>query len=166
MKIKLLLIVALFFGFSIHSAIADTKYHKTDSKTLAKIKHKATFKMLVPSKIPPKWTLEVKVPYPLDLTKPINDIQLHYFNQDEMFMVAIRQYKATRDTVLEKESSSPNYLVEKVFIHNTEGRFTPRWRTSGENGGYLSWIQNGTYIQMESFNLTKDGMMKMAELMK
>ncbi|MDQ0896418.1 hypothetical protein QFZ80_000246 [Paenibacillus sp. V4I7] len=166
MKTKLILILVLFFGVSIPSAIAKSNYPKIDFRTLTKIKNKANFKMFVPHELPPKWTLEVKIPYPLDITKPINDIRLHYFSQDDEYMVGIQQFKETRNTILEKESVSPDYIVEKIFVNNHEGRFSPWWKTRGENGGYLSWVQDGTYITMDSFNLTKDEMMKLAKLME
>jgi hypothetical protein len=165
MKTKLILILVLFFGVSIPSAIAESNYPKIDFRTLTKIKNKTTFKMLIPHELPPKWNLEVKFPYPLDISKPINDIRLHYFNQDDEFMVGIQQFKATRNTILEKESMSLDYIVEKVFINNHEGRFSPWWKTRGKNGGLLYWIQDGTYIQMDSFSLTKDKMMQLAKSM-
>ncbi|MBP1989556.1 DUF4367 domain-containing protein [Paenibacillus eucommiae] len=93
------------------------------------------------------------------------DIRLHYFYQDAEFMLGIQQFKATRYTILEKESTSPDYIVEKVFINNHLGRFSPWWKTRGENGGFLCWIQEGTYIKMDSFSLTKDEMIQLAESM-
>jgi hypothetical protein len=175
-KIKLLLIVVLIFGFSNQSAIADSKYPKTDSQTLEKIKKKATFKMLVPHKLPPNWTLEVKYPYPLDMTKPIDSINLHYFNKDDAFMVGVEQFKAKGHKIIRQEIKidasngkqshssiiedfKPDYSGEVVFVNNHEGRFIP---FQGSSGGNLWWIRDNTYLRMDSHVLTKKEMLKLA----
>jgi hypothetical protein len=180
-KIKLLLFVILIFGFSNPSTIADSKYPKTDSQTLEKIKTKATFKMLVPHKLIPNWTLEIKYPYPLDLTKPIGNIRLHYFNKEDAFMVGIEQFKATGYKITREEISiepngkqirrsvtenfMPDYSGEVIFVNNHEGRFMP-FKPKGKPGGYLWWIEDDTYISMDSQVLTKDEMMKIAKSMQ
>jgi hypothetical protein len=179
-KIKLLLIVVLFFWFSIHSAVADSKYPKTDSQTLEKMKKKATFKMLVPHKLNPNWTLEVKFPYPLDMTKPLDSIRLHYFNKDDAFMVGIEQFKANGHKIAREETKidvsngktshssiiedfTPDYSGEAVFVNNREGRFTT---FQGSSGGILWWIQGNTYLCMDSPVLTKKEMLKLARSIK
>jgi hypothetical protein len=159
---------------------ADSKYPKTDSQTLEKIKMEATFKMLVLHKLPSTWTIEIKSPYPLDMTKPINSIDLHYFNKDDAFMVGIEQFKVKGHKINRQEITidasngnrsygsviedfTPDYSGEVVFVNYHKGRFTPY---KGTAGGYLWWIQNDTYLRMNSHVLTKEEMQKLAKSMK
>ncbi|MEK8127886.1 DUF4367 domain-containing protein [Paenibacillus filicis] len=165
----------------VHAEVSPNQtsnYHKLDSTTLGKVKQKSKFKLFVPKSIPTKWTVELKYPYPLDITKPIQKVRLHYFDDAENYMVGIEQHKAIGYKVKKEQiefdvrnKKSTKKIVEEDFKFDTQGeiiklngieaRFTP-W---GDHtlGGILRWVQDGTYIEMESTQLPKKDMTKIAE---
>ncbi|WP_274654363.1 DUF4367 domain-containing protein [Paenibacillus humicola] len=49
---------------------------------------------------------------------------------------------------------------EKANISGVEARFVP-W-VHNKPGGYLRWVQDGTYLQMDSGNLKKEKMSEIA----
>lgn len=155
-----------------------SNYHKLDSTTLDKVKQKSIFTLFVPKSIPTNWTVELKYPYPLDITKPIQNVRLHYFDDTENYMVGIEQHKAigykVKKELIEfdvRNKTSTKTIVEEDFkfeaqgeiikLNGIEARFTP-W---GDNtlGGVLRWVQDGTYIEMDSTQLPKMDMIKMVE---
>ncbi|MCM3625767.1 DUF4367 domain-containing protein [Paenibacillus glycanilyticus] len=155
-------------------------YHKLDATTQDKVKNNAAFKLLVPKSIPNEWTVELKYPYPLDTTKPIQRIILNYFDKEENFMFGLEQHNAV-GYIMKKEvinidartNKSSRTIVEEEFKFDTSGerldisgieaRFTP-WADKTP-GGYLRWVQDGTYIEMLSY-LPEKNMLKIAQSVK
>lgn len=54
--------------------------------------------------------------------------------------------------------------VAKINIKGIEGRFEP-W-VNHTPGGHLRWVQNGTFIEIDSGVLTKEEMVELAILFK
>ncbi|MFC5406571.1 DUF4367 domain-containing protein [Cohnella soli] len=158
-----------------------SEYHKLDSTELNEVKHKSAFTLLVPENIPNGWTVELKCPYPLDTTKAIQYVRLHYFDKDENYMFGIEQHKAIgykskkeQTSIDVRNNTSETKIVEEDFKFDTSGeiikyneleaRFTPGADTT--LGGFLRWIQDGTYIEIDSPELSKRKMIKIAKSMK
>jgi hypothetical protein len=57
-----------------------------------------------------------------------------------------------------------NVSGEKVNINGIEARFVP-W-ANHIPGGYLRWVQDGTYIEIDSGDLSKEMMVELAKSMK
>ncbi|UJF31243.1 DUF4367 domain-containing protein [Paenibacillus hexagrammi] len=179
MKIKFLFIIVLAIYLP-GLAFAESKYHKLDSRTLTKIKKQVTFKMLLPQEqsLPRGWTVEVKNPFPLDINKPIRKIRLHYFDKNEHYLFGLEQYSVKGRKVIREDTNGQNsrrsYLDDfgpstngiKVFVNNCEGRFVHWALTNGEKGGFLWWIQDDTYIEMESLTISETEMLRIANLLK
>jgi len=161
---------------------ASSKFHKLDSTELNKVRLKSEFKLLVPGNIPDNWTVELKVPYPFDSTRTIQNVRLHYFDKDENYMFGIEQHKAIGYKLIKKHTyidvrnnTSETKDVEEDFKFDTSGdiikfngleaRFTP-WGKSSTPGGSLRWIQEGTYIEIVSSEMSKKKMIKIAKSMK
>jgi hypothetical protein len=167
-RIICLLLVMVMLGLTGSTAYAKespaqtSKYHKLDNSTLNEVKQKATFTLLVPQSIPNDWTVELKYPYPLDTTKPIHSVRLHYFDKDENYMLGIEQYKAGGL----KSKSNDGQLVK---LNGYKARFEG-WANTGQivnghliRGGYLRWVEEDTYIQIDSQSLNKDEMISIAK---
>ncbi|WP_083778147.1 DUF4367 domain-containing protein [Paenibacillus sp. JDR-2] len=54
---------------------------------------------------------------------------------------------------------------EIIKFNELEARFTP-WGKSSKPGGFIRWIQEGTYIEIVSSEISKKKMIKIAESMK
>lgn len=158
-----------------------SKYNKLDSTTLNKVKQKSTFTLLVPNNIPNEWTVELKYPYPLDINKPIQSVRLHYFDKNENYIFGIEQHKAVgykikkeKIVVDVRNNTSTRTIVEEDFKYVASGEiikfsgmetsFTP-WANI-KLGGFLRWVQNGTYIEMDSTQLSKKEMIDVAKSVK
>jgi hypothetical protein len=181
MKTKLVVLMMILFNVLKNTAYAESKYPKADMQTLLKIKQKTNFKMMIPQHLPSGWTVEVKYPFPLDLSKPIHNVRFHYFNKEDAFMFGITQFKAighkiTREEVITEpngtqsrrsiiEEFKPDYSGEVVFINHNEGRFMP-FQSKMQSGGVLWWIEIGTYINMDSMILSKKELLNIAQSMK
>ncbi|MGO4543146.1 hypothetical protein AB4Z33_31015, partial [Paenibacillus sp. 2TAB19] len=148
--------IAMMFIFStsVQAEVRPTqalKYHKFDATTLDKVKSNASFRLLVPKNIPKEWTVELKYPYQLDATKPIQRIILNYFDKEENFMFGLEQhnavgYKIKREIINidARTNKSSRTIVEEEFKFDTSGeklnmsgvevRFTP-WADKTP-GGY------------------------------
>ncbi|MBW7454033.1 DUF4367 domain-containing protein [Paenibacillus sepulcri] len=176
----LFVVVMCLTSFGVYaqeSPLHTSKYHKLDKATLNKVKQKSAFILLVPENIPNDWTVELKYPYPLDITKPIQSVRLHYFDKKENFMFGIEQHKAMGYKI-KKETldirNNTRTIVEEDFRFDVSGeiinfggmeaRFTP-W-ANHSIGGFLRWVQEGTYIEMESLELTKEHMIEVAKSVK
>ncbi len=57
-----------------------------------------------------------------------------------------------------------NESGEKVNINGIEARFDP-WADQTP-GGFLRWVQDGTYIEIDSGNLSKEKMVELAKSIK
>ncbi|MEK8133158.1 DUF4367 domain-containing protein [Paenibacillus filicis] len=97
-------------------------------------------------------------------------------------MFGIEQHKAIgykskkKHTYIDvRNNTSETKIVEEDFKFDTSGeiikfneleaRFTPREKNSTP-GGFLRWIQEGTYIEIVSSEMSKKKMIKIAKSMK
>jgi hypothetical protein len=135
----------------------EIKYNH-NSKTISEIKKEVDFTVLTPKKIPDDWALDTK-------TSPW--IMLHYMDsKDTKLMVAIH---LRRGFPLSDEDF-PHSL--QVDLNGNKGYFQ-EWIDSGEvnkygdtiTGGLLNWVQDGTYVEMNSSRLTKARMLEIARSM-
>jgi hypothetical protein len=141
------------------------------------IEKAANFRVLFPPNVSNKWNLEVKSPYPLDTTITIEKVRFHYFDENDKYVIGIEEAKAdnlTKEEIIinaktKKEQRlvkkyEPKCIRENIDINGYKGCFEA-W-ANRPNGGLLWWIQDGTYIEMDSHSLTKTEMFKIAESMK
>jgi hypothetical protein len=149
---------------------------------LDQLKSSTDFKLLTPHYSIKSWKLEIKEPYPLDTDRLITRVRLHYFDKSgQTYMFGIVQHKAkgykikrsetiidvrnnTRTTKVIEEDFKFDTSGEIVKINGIEARFQP-W-TDGTPGGFLRWVQHGTYIEIDSMHLSQKLMVKLAESMK
>lgn len=126
--------------------------------TIPEIKKKVDFTVLTPKKIPDDWTLDTK-------TSPW--LMLHYMDsKDTKLMVAIDLRKGFRIS----DDDFPHR--QQVDINGNKGYFQ-EWEESGEvdkngdtiTGGLLNWVQDGTYVEMNSSRLPKEKMLEFARSM-
>jgi hypothetical protein len=126
-----------------------------ESKTIAEIKKEVDFTVLTPKKVPEDWTLDTK-------TSPW--IMLHYMDsKDTKLMVAIHLRRGFPIS----DEDFPH--AQKVDINGNKGYFQ-EWidSSNGDNitGGLLNWVQDGTYVEMNSSRLSKEKMLEIARSMK
>ncbi|WP_078410756.1 DUF4367 domain-containing protein [Priestia abyssalis] len=157
----LLLIVNLILG--IEANLVQAIKYNHNSITIPELKKKVDFKVLTPKEIPSHWTLDIKT-YPWGEKEDITDFRLHYMDKyDEHLMFGIGERKASGR--LEK----PEYSGKTVNINGYKGYFSP-FKASRRNehpiGGILCWVQNDTYLEMDSSTLTKNEMINIAESME
>ncbi|WP_163100704.1 DUF4367 domain-containing protein [Peribacillus alkalitolerans] len=155
---RLLLIIILLVSSPMLSMAKGIKYNH-NSETIPEIKKKVDFTILTPRKIPDYWTLDTK-------TSPW--IMLHYMDsKDTKLMVSI---DLRRGFPLSDEDFPHS---QKVDINGNKGYFQ-EWIDSGNvdkngetiAGGLLNWVQDGTYIEMNSSRLPKERMLEIARSMK
>ncbi|WP_413381011.1 DUF4367 domain-containing protein [Alkalihalobacillus sp. 1P02AB] len=128
--------------------------------------------------------LKVNEPKLLDSTKPITFVQLHYFNQetDQLFLT-VTQHRARGHLIVKEKSKNDQIdghektkkIVEEfkfnkhegvaVKINKQEGRFI-QWDAQDYPGGFLRWVQNGTFIELKSMVLNKEQLMEIAQNMR
>lgn len=146
---------------------------------MEQISKAADFEVLLPHYSMRSWKMEVKNPYPLDLSKAITRVRLHYFNKSgESYAFGIEQHKAlgyrskreqtnidisnnTQTPEIMEEDFKFNTRGELVKFNGVEARFEA-W-ANGMPGGYLRWIQNGTYVEIDSMTMPKKYMIKLAK---
>ncbi|RSK28512.1 DUF4367 domain-containing protein [Bacillus sp. HMF5848] len=165
--LKLLLVFILISTIPLCVQAKNIKYNH-NSITISEVEKKVDFKVLSPKQVPKDWTLEIKT-YPLGEKDTITNFRLHYMDKnDKYLMVGIEQRKAVSNEV---EVKTPN--AEKININGHIAYFQG-WGNGGEGdskgkkitGGLLTWIQDGTYIEMDSSNISKENMMKIANSLK
>jgi hypothetical protein len=179
MRAVMLTLILIIFSIPFYS---DTVFAKIDKQTITVLKEQTDFELKIPKKLSFK-ALEIKEPYPLDLSKKINKVRLHYFDSTgDNLLIGITQHKANSyeetmeiiivrpnnhsETKIKLVEFKPNFeRGDKIFINGNEGRFLS-WGQSSLPGGILWWIDNNTYIEMDSSNLTKNQMIKIAKSMK
>ncbi|WP_227940384.1 DUF4367 domain-containing protein [Alkalihalobacillus deserti] len=145
----------------------EVKYnHK--SITISEIKEEVDFNVLSPKQVPDDWTLEIKT-YPSGENDIISNFRLHYMDKnDKYLMVGIEEREATSKGIEAKKLNA-----EEININGNIAYFQG-WANEGEldskskeiTGGKLSWVQEGTCIEMDSSNITKDKMIEIARSMK
>lgn len=129
------------------SMAKEIKYNH-NSKTISEIKKKVDFAILSPANMSNDWTLDTK-------TSPL--IMLHYMDsKDTKLMVAIH---LRRGFPLSKDDFP---YAQEVDINGNKGYFqglvdSSKVDKNGDTntGGLLNWVQDGTYVEMNSFRLSK-----------
>ncbi|MFD9627448.1 DUF4367 domain-containing protein [Peribacillus muralis] len=163
--IRLLVVIILFQSIPLLVQAKEIKYNH-DSITISEIKRKVDFKVVVPQNIPNDWTLEIKT-YPWDEKNKITNFSLHYMDSDDKYLlIGIEQSK-------ESPNKELNNNAEQVDINGHKGFFV-EWGNSGEldkegeliTGGLLRWIQEGTYVEMDSSRVSRNIMLDVARSMK
>ncbi|MDQ0192777.1 hypothetical protein [Paenibacillus wynnii] len=169
----------VIFIFSLLVATASPIALDSVSQTkFEQVKKSTDFKLLLPRDYTQKWKLEIKEPYPVDATSPITRVRLHYFDKSgQTYMFGIEQHKAfgykikTEKTVLDVRNKTSTTVIgeeefkfdthgETVIFKGIEARFVP-W-ANHIPGGFLRWVQDGTYIEIDSNQLSKTEMIEVA----
>ncbi|MGN7170777.1 hypothetical protein ACTHSJ_33440 [Paenibacillus cellulositrophicus] len=146
---------------------------------LNQLKKSTDFKLLVPKDSKLKHNkIEIKEPYPLKFDSPISRVRIHYFDKSgQTYVFGLEEHKAvgykvkrikttmdartkTSKTELTEENFKFDLRGEKVSINGIEGRFEA-W-VNHDKGGYLRWMQDDTYLEMDSGVLTKQMMLDIA----
>lgn len=146
---------------------------------LEHLRKASDFKVLLPTKSSLKHNkVEIKEPYPLKLDSPISRVRIHYFDTSgQTYVFGLEEHKAagykvkrikttidartkTSKTEINEEDFKFNLRGEKVYINGIEGRFEA-W-VNHDKGGYLRWIQDDTYLEMDSGVLSKQMMLDIA----
>ncbi|MDM5292955.1 DUF4367 domain-containing protein [Peribacillus simplex] len=163
--IRLFVVFILIQNIPLIVQAKEIKYNH-ESITLSEIKRKVDFKVIVPQNIPNDWTLEIKT-YPWDEKDKITNFRLHYMDSDDKYLlIGIEQSK-------ESSNKEMNINADQVDINGHKGFFV-EWGNSGEldkkgeivTGGLLRWIQEGTYVEMESSRVSRNKMLEVARSMK
>lgn len=163
--IRLLVVFILIQNIPLIVQAKEIKYNH-ESITLSEIKKKVDFKVVVPHNIPDDWTLEIKT-YPWDEKDKITNFRLHYMDSDDKYLlIGIEQSK-------ESSNKEMNINAKQVDVNGHKGFFV-EWGNSGEldkkgeivTGGLLRWIQEGTYVEMESSRVSRNKMLEVARSMK
>ncbi|WP_341356739.1 DUF4367 domain-containing protein [Rossellomorea sp. y25] len=170
MKIFSSLLIILYL-ITVSSSIAfakETKYNH-NSITIAEVKEEVNFKVLVPKKVPEEWTLEIKTRN--NKEGNLSSIRLNYMDEnDKSLMLGIEEKKVSKKAIsqLEEEFSEG----DKIKLNDVPAYYQ-EWANSGKtlngkkiSGGLLTWIQDETYVQMDSSSLSKDGMVEIARTIR
>jgi hypothetical protein len=174
--------VLLGIAFSqLNGSILEPSKPFTNSTNIdfKELKREINFNVLLPRNH--GYKMEIKEPYPLVAGQSISRIRLHYFDQTgRKYIFGIEEHKAT-DYKIEREetnidvrnqSSSTRSVIEdfrfnlrgeKVNINGIEGRFEP-W-ADHSSGGYLRFVQEDTYIEIDSGELSRQMMIDLARTM-
>jgi len=156
--IRWFVVLILLFYYPMITMADGIKYNH-NCKTIAEIKKEVDFTVLTPKKISNDWTLDTK-------TSPW--LMLHYMDsKDTKLMVAI---DLRRGFPLDDEDFPD---CQKVDLNGNKGYFS-EWADSGKvdkngeiiTGGLLNWVQDGTYVEMNSSRLSKEQMLEIARSMK
>jgi hypothetical protein len=181
--VSLIFVFMLSLGFSKDLLIASAKPTPAFSNVeLDKLKTVADFELLAPSYSVQSYKLEFKEPYPFVLNQSVSKVRLHFFDKSgQTYLFGIEEHKAVGYKVnrvvtnvdVRNRTSTTRTIVEdfkfnehgeKMNINGIEGRFEP-W-ANHIPGGYLRWVQNDTFIEMDSGELTKEEMIALAKSMR
>lgn len=143
------------------------QYGPHNTITIEALQKEIDFKLLVPTKIPKDWVLEIKA-------GPRTNEKQEYFSlnfldkNDQYLMMSLNQKKALFKELDSSQKRHDN--TELVQINNCEGHFEAwvgtRNGVKDISGGYLRWIHKGTYVEMVSSRLSKEEMIKIAKSLK
>lgn len=145
---------------------------------LDQLKSATDFKLFIPHYSIKSWKLEIKEPYPLDTDRLIKKVRLHYFDKSgSTYMFGIEQHKAIgykskrSETIIDVRSHTmTTKVIEENFRFDTSGEIVKLNGIEarfayGALGGCLRWVQDGTYIEMDSFRLSRKQMVIIAKSM-
>lgn len=156
--IRLFIVLIVLNCFPITGMAKGIKYNH-NCETISEIKKKVNYSVLTPRKIPKEWTLDTK-------TSPW--IMLHYMDsKDIKLMVGIHLRRGS------PLSAEDFHHSQKVDINGNKGYFS-EWGYIGKidenreltTGGLLNWVQDGTFVEMNSSILSKEKMLEIARSMK
>lgn len=182
-------IISLIFIF-IFSVEINTNQRIVSAKpTLAfsnveldRLKLVADFKIFTPSSLDQIYRLEIKEPYPFIPGQSVSKVKLHFFDESgKTYLFGIEEHKAVEYKInrvittidVRNQTSTTRTVVEnfkfsergeKIKINGFEGRYEP-W-VNHVPGGYLRWVRNDTFIEIDSGELTKEEMIALAKSMK
>lgn len=181
--ISSIFIFILSIGINNNQLIASAKPTLIISNVeIEKLKRILDFKLLIPSSSILSYTLEIKEPFPLNHSQTVSKVRVHYFDKSgQKYLFGIEEHKAigykinrvvtnidvgngSRTTRTIIEDFKFNERGEKININGVEARFEP-W-ANHIPGGYLRWVQNDTFIEIDSGELTKEEMIALAKSMK
>ncbi|OAX47032.1 DUF4367 domain-containing protein [Paenibacillus sp. AD87] len=182
--VSLIFIFTLSVGITNDLLIASAKPTQAFSNVdLDKLKTVADFKLLTPSYLGGNYKLEIKEPYPFVISPSVSKVRLHFFDESgQTYLFGIEEHKAggykvnrvvtnvdvryrTSKTRTIVEDFKFNEHGETININGIEGRFEPS-ANHHILGGYLRWVQNDTFIEMDSKELTKEEMIALAKSMR
>lgn len=127
---------------------------------LAQLKKVSDFGLFVPPNAGKFYKLEIKEPYPVLPNRAAPLVRLNYFDPSgRRYIFGIEEHAAAP---VRSDGIEP--IGEIVRLGDLEARFVPQ--ANGEPGGYLWWVRNGTYIEMDSGELTKRQMIRLARSLK
>ncbi|MDQ0876058.1 hypothetical protein QFZ77_004717 [Paenibacillus sp. V4I3] len=136
------------FGFSIHD---DTK--------IQELKKHVTFNLFIPSYFDKASNYEIKVPDQINKSMPkVQDVMINYFDSNGAYVFGVQQIQKARKLTIEPRG-------EKVVINGGEGWYEV-YVGKEPTGGRLKWLKSGTYLELETHNLSKDALIKIAKSMK
>lgn len=145
---------------------------------LDQLKSATDFMLFTPHYCLTDWKVEIKEPYPLDTDQLIKKVRLHYFDKSgSTYLFGIEQHKAigyrskrsetiidilrkTSTTTVIEEDFKFDTSGEVVYLNGIEARYD-----YGTQGGCLRWVQDGTYIEVDSFRLSRKQMVLLARSM-
>ncbi|MGG4132481.1 DUF4367 domain-containing protein [Paenibacillus illinoisensis] len=184
---KWIISLILIFIFSVE--INNNQFIAPSKPTLAfsnieldKLKLVADFKIFVPYSSIHRYKIEIKEPYPFNPAQSVSEVRLHFFDKSgKTYLYGIEEHKAVNYKInrvittidVRTQKSSTRTVVEdfkfsergeKININGFEGRFEP-W-VNHVPGGYLRWVNNDTFIEIDSGELTKEEMISLARSMK
>jgi len=122
---------------------------------LAKIEKQSDFSIFKPQQVPEEWSVVIKP----QSKQHTSLLLLTYVNnqlKDDYMMVGIQQRKAGNEERNEKGKN--------VDINGNKATFQS-W-SDNKLGGVLSWIQEGTYIEIDSTKLNEKEMIILAKSME
>ncbi|MFS0868855.1 hypothetical protein [Paenibacillus xylanilyticus] len=179
------LIVIFIFSVEINNNLLIASANPTltfSNVELDKLKLVADFKLITPSSSVQSYKLEIKAPYPFNPGQSVSEVRLHFFDESgNSYLFGIEEHKAVGYKInrvittidVRNQTSTTRTVVEdfkfsergeKININGFEGRFEP-W-VNHVPGGYLRWVHNDTFIEIDSGELTKEEMIVLARSMK
>ncbi|MEW4428116.1 DUF4367 domain-containing protein [Paenibacillus pabuli] len=182
-------IISMIFIFIFSVEINTNQYIASAKPALAlsnveldRLKLVADFKIFTPSSVDQIYRLEIKEPYPFIPGQSVSEVRLHFFDESgKTYLFGIEEHKAFEYKInrvittidVRKQTSTTRTVVEdfkfsergeKININGFEGRYEP-W-VNHVPGGYLRWVHNDTFIEIDSGELTKEEMIALAKSMK
>ncbi|MEW4425961.1 DUF4367 domain-containing protein [Paenibacillus pabuli] len=149
---------------------------------LDKLKLVADIKIFTPSSPVQVYKMEIKEPYPFNPDHSVSEVRLHFFDETgKNYLFGIEEHKAVKYKInrvittidVRNQTSTTRTVVEdfkfsergeKININGFEGRYEP-W-VYHVPGGYLRWVHDDTFIEIDSGELTKEEMIALAKSMK
>lgn len=112
--------------------------------------------MFTPSYFDTATNYEIKIPAQIEKNMPeVKDVIINYFDSKGEYVFGVTQIK----------SFSFEPRGEQVIINGVKGWYEP-YLGKEPTGARLKWIQSGTYLELDTINLSKDSLLRIAKSMK